>query len=153
MSPSEFFSPLRSPLSSFHLLQTLAFPQSISAPDMQHRPLSSGQTSVGRCHNHNRGMSLYSFPALGRYPNRRSRSTAWTSQRQLRRCSNSLATTVYERSSGSADYRTHPTIPSLPHLPPDPALLGEDADHIPTGPTAWFIASLACHILQGSSRA
>jgi hypothetical protein len=82
--PSDFSPPLRSPLSnSFSPRQSMfippdspstksfAFPQSVSAPDMQPRSLSSGQptTSGRRTHNriHSRNLSVF-FPRAGTLP-------------------------------------------------------------------------------------
>jgi hypothetical protein len=82
---NEFVPPLRSPLSnSFSPRQPMfppspdspsfksfAFPQSVSAPDIQHRSLSPGQPGVGKRHNHNRihsrNLSVF-FPRPGTLP-------------------------------------------------------------------------------------
>ena len=77
---SEFSPPLRSPLSNSFSprdsvfppapdspsSKTFAFPQSISAPDMQQRSLSSGQSTTSRRHNriHSRNLSVF-FPRPG----------------------------------------------------------------------------------------
>jgi len=81
MNPNEYSPPLRSPLSnSFSPQRSLnpapeppsfksfAFPQSVSAPDIQPRSLSPGQPSTSRRHTHNRihsrNLSVF-FPRPG----------------------------------------------------------------------------------------
>ena len=82
--PNDFSPPLRSPLSNSFSpqqpmfpppdspsLKSFAFPQSISAPDMQLRSLSSGQSGASRRHTHNRihsrNLSVF-FPRPGTLP-------------------------------------------------------------------------------------
>lgn len=84
MNPNEFSPPLRSPLSNSFSprqsmlppspespsLKTFAFPQSVSAPDMQ-RSLSSEQPNTSRRHTHSRihsrNLSVF-FPRPGTLP-------------------------------------------------------------------------------------
>jgi len=81
VNPKEFSPPLRSPLSNSFSprqpifpppdspsLKSFAFPQSVSAPEMQQRSLSSGQPGTSRRHTHNRihsrNLSVF-FPQPG----------------------------------------------------------------------------------------
>jgi len=83
-NPNDYSPPLRSPLSNSFSpqrsmfpapdspsLKSFAFPQSVSAPDMQPRSLSPGQPSTSRRHTHNRihsrNLSVF-FPRPGTLP-------------------------------------------------------------------------------------
>ena len=83
-NPNDYSPPLRSPLSSSFSpqrslfpspespsLKSFAFPQSVSAPDIQPRSLSPGQPSTSRRHTHNRihsrNLSVF-FPRPGTLP-------------------------------------------------------------------------------------
>ncbi|KAF9645549.1 hypothetical protein BDM02DRAFT_3271637 [Thelephora ganbajun] len=86
MNPKDYSPPLRSPLSNSFSpslqsmfppppdspsFKSFAFPQSVSAPDMQQRSLSSGQPNASRRHTHNRihsrNLSVF-FPRPGTLP-------------------------------------------------------------------------------------